>query len=48
MPNADERGDIPTKCVISLKRDAKASGETFIANVGEKAIEEKDSEVHSK
>ena len=48
VPTADERGDIPTKCVISLKRDAKASGETFIANVGEKAIEEKDSEVHSK
>ena len=48
VPTADERGDIPTKCVISLKRDAKASGETRISNVGEKAIEEKDSEVHSK
>ena len=47
-PVADERGDIPTKCVISLKYDAKASSETFISNVGEKAIKENNSEVYSK
>ena len=36
MPNADERGDIPTKYVISLKRNAKASGETFFSLMLEK------------
>ena len=47
-PSADERGDIPTKCVVSLRHDAKASDETFTSNVGEKAIEENDLEVYSK
>jgi len=44
----DERGDIPTKCVRSLKRHAKTPSDNFFSQVGEKSINEKDSEVYSR